>query len=68
MHNFFNIKFVKIIDNRTLNYYIRARRLCLSIYIDRYYLNRLRNVKLNSVESSSIDTRLDRLQYFDTFT
>jgi len=58
---------VKIIDNRTLSYYIGARRLCPTIYIDRYYSNRSRNIESNSVELDSIDTRLDQLQYFDIF-
>jgi len=40
-------------------------RFCSTIYIDRRYLNRLRNIKSSSVESSSIDTRLDRSQYSD---
>jgi len=63
-----NILTVKIIDSRTLSFYVGARGLCSTIYIDRRYLNGLRNVELNSVESNSIDTRSNRLQYFDTST
>jgi len=58
---------IKIIDGRTLSYYVEARRLCPTIYIGRRYLDLLRNIESSSVELDSIDTRLDRLQYFDTF-
>jgi len=54
---------MKIIDGRTLSYYVEVERLCSTIYIDRRYLNRLRNVELSSVKLDSVNTRLDRLQY-----
>jgi len=49
-----------------LSYYIEAKELCQTIYIDRRYSNRSRDIEPSSVGPDSTGTRSDRLQYSDS--